>query len=141
MLGEMFGGGLTIGNVIDNALEALFKKLGHKMTYAEYLDITSEYIDERILEECRGKSVTCYGGKAKFNIKTLYNKSRESAEFVIIQVELYYKDLTEKWIKTEFSGKTPISRFDFEDEDTVAKFNEITNNGFEEINIEPPKMK
>ena len=140
MFGDKIGGGVTIGNIIDNALEILIKKLGHKMTYSEYLDITSEYIDERIIDECRGKSVRCYGGKAKFSVKTLYNKNREPAEFVIIQVELYYKDLTEKWIKSEFSGKTPFSRFDFEDEETVEKLNEIKNNSFEEINIEPPKM-
>ena len=77
MFGDIFSNGLTIGNIIDNVLEAMINKLGHMMTYSEYLDITGEYIDERIVEECKGKSVSCYGGKAKFSVKTLYNKNQE----------------------------------------------------------------
>ena len=45
----------------------------------------------------------------------------------------------EKWIKSEFSGKTPFTKFDFKDEETVDKLNSLKISEGDEINIDPPQ--
>ena len=126
-------------NVIDNTLDYLIDKLGHKMTYAEYLDVTSECIDERIIKECKEKNLVCFGGKAKIALATLFNKKGEPCEFIVITVELYYKDIQGSWVRSEFNGKTPVSKFNLEDFETMNKINTFKMNQVEEITINPPK--
>ncbi|MCR5123272.1 MAG: hypothetical protein K6B74_12740 [Ruminococcus sp.] len=136
---SFFDGLKKIANIIDNTLDYLIDKLGHKMTYAEYLDVTGECIDERIIKECKEKNLVCYGGKAKIALATLYNKKGEPSDFIMIIVELFYKDIQGSWVRSEFKGKTPLSKFNLEDFETVNKINSFKTNPVEEITINPPK--
>ena len=129
-----------IGEAIDNALGFVIDRLGHKMTYSEYLDITGEYIDEKIVKECREKKLYCYGGKAKIGSFSTYDNGKEKS-FVSIAVELYYKNQMGQWVKTAFRGKTPIQKFDLKDSNTLEQINNFKNCIIDEIDIVPPKSE
>ena len=80
------------------------KSLICKMTFDEYLQETSNYIDELIIKTVQSELLTCAGGYTTLSI----SKDRKQLD---ILVELYYKDPADKWVQRTLRGETPISLF------------------------------
>lgn len=120
--GRTFGDSLkAIGKAVDDFFDMVddfIDKHGHKMTYSEYLEITSEYIDNKILNESKAKGLICFGGKCK--IGAVSSVIKESEELcVLANVELFFQNPQGKWVKSRFSGKTPYRKFNLEPVDTI----------------------
>lgn len=107
------------------------KSLRRKMTFDEYLKETSDYIDELIINTVQSELLTCVGGYTNLSI----SKDRKN---LIIVVDLYYKDPTDKWIQRTIRGETPISLFTPESLQNELK--QVAKNGMK-IEIAAPEIK
>lgn len=80
------------------------KSLRRKISYDEYLDETSKYIDEFIIQTAKSENLKCAGGYTNLSI----SKDKKNLDIV---VDLYFKDQSDKWIQRTMRGATPISLF------------------------------
>lgn len=119
---------------ITQTLKEWLDSIEHKITYSEYINIFSDTIDKKILEqEEKQKDLCFHGGKVYFVI----NKIKGMVDF---EVEYYYKSQNGSWIKTTEKGCTRISKFNIKDKDTSAFLNRSESEPLE-ISIDPPCIK
>ena len=65
------------------------KSLRRKISYDEYLDETSKYIDEFIIQTAKSENLKCAGGYTNLSI----SKDKKNLDIV---VDLYFKDQSDK---------------------------------------------
>lgn len=129
-----------LGKVVDDFFDSVddfIDKHGHKLTYSEYMDITSEYVDKKILTESNNKGLVCFGGKCKISTVSAVVKNVEEI-CLLASVELFFQNSEGKWVKSGFSGKTPYRKFNLDDNATVEQLEKFKGGYVEEINVEPP---
>ena len=123
---EIKSGLKSIGKSLSNIFDALKKKI----TFQEYLDGTSDYIDERISEICQKEKLIFISGNCFFACPSPH-------EYVIVKAELYFKDAYDKWIKKVLNGTCKISVFQ---PVTIQKEIEYLKKQEMKITINPPQM-
>ena len=114
----------TLGELIDS--------IGHKMTFEEFLDITGEYVDNKIISCARAERLAFAGGTCVFTV--------DNRKHVLnTAVDLYFKDEHDKWAKKTLSGSTRLSKFT--DDAIKGKLTEIYRAGGEKFPISEPEER
>ena len=116
----------SIGKSLSNIFDALKKKI----TFQEYLEGTSDYIDDRIAEISKNENLKFVSGNCFFSCPVPY-------DHLTIKAELYFKDIYDKWIKKVLNGTCKTSVFHPE---TIKKEIEYIKRQEMKITINPPQM-
>ncbi len=117
-------------NVICETLDDLINKISGCITFDEFLENISKFADSKIIET-----------EKKHNLKYVAGKCNLEADIkagcVITNLELYYKNSNNAWVKNGFGGKTQISKFT--DDSINKEINDLIKNGMQSISVIPPK--
>lgn len=113
---------------ISQYVKSVLSSLKRRISFDEYLEITSEYLDDRIIKMEDDENLTFIAGKCKFSI------SMDKKELNII-TDLYFKDIQNEWIQRTIKGKTLVSNF--KEETQKNTLTNIYREGLE-LKVEPP---
>lgn len=118
---------------VDNIVNKIFPK---SITFDDFLDNTSDFLDKYIEDVIKNESLVCIGGKMTLKVG---NRSDASVVPIDMLSEIYFQNVDKEWIVKEKKGKINSKIFsDWKDNATV---NKLLHDGKMELLIEPPKIE
>lgn len=89
---------------ISQYIKDVLHSLKRRISFDEYLEITSNYLDKKIIELEKCDNITFIAGKCNFSV------SKDKKELYVLS-DLFFKDNNGEWIQKTVKGKTPTSNF------------------------------
>ena len=123
---------------IRNGIKDIFKSLSDitdslrkKITFKEYLDATSEYIDEQVIRISDKEELSFVAGNCIIACPS-------PCTHLSIHVELFFKNVNDQWIKKELDGQVKVVVFKPE---ALKNEIEMLKRQSLKIALNPPKCK